>query len=148
MPIDVSVQRGDGARSAGGRNALSILESAAVATLMARGVHDAELSVTLLGDRAITVLNRRWLDRNAPTDVIAFPLYEPGEPPAGDVYIGVRQAVRQAAEFGVPVAEELARLTIHGTLHVLGFDHPEGGSRKSSRMWKVQERILAGVMGS
>jgi probable rRNA maturation factor len=108
-------------------------------------VHDAELSVTLLGDRAIAALNAEWLRHDGPTDVIAFPLYEEGEPPVGDVYIGVRQAGRQAAALGVPVSEELARLAIHGTLHVLGFDHPAGPDRVRSPMWREQERILASL---
>lgn len=143
MPVQVSVQRGAGARSAGGRSAVEVVERAARAALDDRGVDEAELSVTLLGDRAIAALNRRWLDHDGPTDVLSFPLYGAGEPPVGDIYIGVRQAGRQAAEHGVPVAEELARLAIHGTLHVLGFEHPEGAGRLESRMWREQERILA-----
>jgi probable rRNA maturation factor len=145
MPPRVSVQRGEGARSAGGRAATGIVGRAAEAALVARGVHDAELSVTLLGDRAIAALNAEWLRHDGPTDVIAFPLYEEGEPPVGDVYIGVRQAGRQAAALGVPVSEELARLAIHGTLHVLGFDHPAGADRVRSPMWREQERILASL---
>lgn len=148
MPLHVSAQRGDGARSAGGRDAVGIVERAARAALVARGVHDAEVSVTLLGDRAIATLNRRWLEREGPTDVLAFPLFEDGEAPVGDVYIGIRQAMRQAAALGVPPAEELARLAIHGTLHVLGFDHPDGVRRETSRMWREQERILAGMTRS
>jgi probable rRNA maturation factor len=124
------------------------VERAARAALVARGVHDGEVSVTLLGDRAIATLNRRWLEREGPTDVLAFPLFEDGEAPVGDVYIGIRQAMRQAASLGVPPAEELARLAIHGTLHVLGFDHPDGVRREKSRMWREQERILAGMTRS
>jgi probable rRNA maturation factor len=148
MPVQVSVQRGAGARSAGGRSAVGIVERAARATLADREIEHAELSVTLLGDRAIAALNRQWLDHDGPTDVLSFPLYGPDEAPVGDVYIGVRQAGRQAVEHGVSLAEELARLAIHGTLHVLGFDHPGGKQRLRSRMWRVQERILAQLMGT
>jgi probable rRNA maturation factor len=72
-------------------------------------------------------------------------LYEEGETPVGDVYIGIRQAARQAESHGLPLAEELARLAVHGTLHVLGFDHPIGADRVRSPMWREQERILAGL---
>jgi probable rRNA maturation factor len=145
MPVRVCVQRGDGAGSGGGRSATGIVERATKAALVARGVHDAEVSVTLLGDRAIAALNVEWLEHEGPTDVIAFPLYEEGETPVGDVYIGVRQAGRQAVSLGVPLAEELARLAIHGTLHVLGYDHPMGEDRVRSPMWREQERILASL---
>lgn len=145
MPLRVSVQRGAGARSGGGRGVTGIVERAVEAALLARGVHDAELSVTLLGDRAIAALNAEWLQRDEPTDVIAFPLYEEGETPVGDIYIGIRQAGRQAVSLGVSLAEELARLAIHGTLHVLGFDHPPGADRVRSPMWREQERILASL---
>ncbi|HEX7091474.1 MAG TPA: rRNA maturation RNase YbeY [Longimicrobiales bacterium] len=122
-----------------------LLGRAARATLAAEGVTRGELSLTLLSDSAMTELNRRYLGRRGPTDVIAFPLYEGDEAPVGDVYIGYDQALRQAAALGVPAAEELARLAIHGTLHILGYDHPEG-QRERSRMWQVQERILREVM--
>jgi probable rRNA maturation factor len=145
MPLRVSVQRGAGATSGGGRDATGIVERATKAALVARGVHHAEVSVTLLGDRAIAALNAEWLQHDGPTDVIAFPLYEEGETPVGDVYIGIRQAARQAESHGLPLAEELARLAVHGTLHVLGFDHPIGADRVRSPMWREQERILAGL---
>ena len=122
-----------------------LLRRAARAALAAEGVTQGELSLTLLSDAAIAELNERYLGRQGPTDVIAFPLYEGDEAPVGDVYIGYDQALRQAAALGVPAAEELARLAIHGTLHILGYDHPEG-RRERSRMWQVQERILHEVM--
>lgn len=148
MPLRVSVQRGEGARSVGGAGATTLVERAATAALVARGVHDAELSVTLLGDRAIATLNRQWLGHEGPTDVLSFPLWGPGEPPVGDVYIGARQALRQAAALGVPARQELARLAIHGTLHVLGLDHPPDDEREASPMWREQERILADVIAT
>ena len=100
-----------------------------------------EVSLTLLDDEAIAALNRRYLGREGPTDVLAFSLGEPTAP-LGDVYVGFQQAGRQAAEHGVPLEEELARLAIHGTLHVLGHDHPEGPERTRSAMFRLQERLL------
>jgi len=123
----------------------ALLERASVAAAEARGVADAEISLTLLGDAAIADLNRRFLRHDAPTDVIAFALYDDGESPVGDVYLGYQQALRQAGEHGVPIDQELARLAVHGTLHVLGEEHPEGEDRVASPMWSLQERIVAGL---
>ena len=105
----------------------------------ARGV--GEISVTLLSDNAITVLNRDYLSKDRPTDVIAFSLGERDQI-MGDVYIGFDQAVRQARDEGVSLDEELARLAIHGTLHLLGHDHPDGPERTNGPMFALQERLL------
>lgn len=121
-----------------------VIVRAARAVLADRGITDAELSITLLGDAAITALNREWKGREEPTDVLAFALYEPGEAPTGDIYLGVERGAEQGAAAGEPATRELARLAIHGTLHVLGFDHPEE-DREDSEMWVHQERILSGL---
>ena len=118
------------------------LRSAVRHTLEHEGFDMAEMSVTLLDDAGISALNRQYLDREGPTDVIAFSLGEPLEP-LGDIYIGYQQAERQCIEHGVPLREELSRLAIHGTLHVLGHDHPEGEGRIGSPMFQLQERLLA-----
>ena len=118
-----------------------LLEQAVLCALAAEGPGAAELSVALLTDEEMRDLNRRYLSEDQPTDVIAFALGEGGEL-VGDVYIGVEQARRQATELAVPLSEELARLAIHGTLHVLGHDHPEGDEREQSPMFVLQERLL------
>lgn len=107
---------------------------------------DGEVSVTLVDDAEIASLNYRYLDREGPTDVIAFTLHAEGEPLLGDIYIGYEQAVRQATEEGVPIDEELARLAIHGFLHVVGWDHPSGDERLGSRMFLRQEALLRTVL--
>ena len=61
----------------------------------------------------------------------------------GDIYIAPQVARANAMRFGRGVREELARLVIHGTLHVLGHDHPDGTDRTSSPMWRRQERLLS-----
>ncbi len=128
-----------------------LLESAVRLALSAEGLDAAEVSVTLLDDRPIREMNRDYLDRDRPTDVISFALHSDDEAVLGDVYIGIEQAGRQAAAEGVPVREELARLAIHGTLHVLGYDHPEGEERTRSEMFQRQEdlmrRLLDGADG-
>ena len=98
--------------------------------------------MTLLNDTRIRQMNRKYLEHNSVTDVISFPLYERGEPPVGDVYIGYEQAERQASDVDIDMTEEVARLAIHGTLHVLGYDHPEDETRTKSEMWQLQEEIL------
>lgn len=125
-----------------------LLEAGARAALAARGVERAELSVALVDDAAIQALNRDHLGHDHPTDVMAFGLWSPGDPVVvGDVYVGLDQAERQAAELGVSLGDELVRLTIHGTLHVTGMDHPEGGAeRAGSEMYRLQERLVAEVM--
>lgn len=128
--------------------------SAATATLLRRAARaalmpdapSAELSITLLDDAAMAAMNERWLAHSGPTDVISFPLYQEGEDVVGDVYIGYDQVVRQARENDVPVREELARVAVHGTLHVLGYDHPAGRARLRSAMWRLQEQIVGQVI--
>lgn len=118
------------------------VERAVRHVLAAEGVGEAELSVALVGDAEIAALNEEYLGHEGPTDVISFHLHEAGEPPLGDVYVGVDQAVRQAAAFGATPAEEVVRLAVHGTLHVLGWDHPDGAERLESEMFRRQEELL------
>ena len=107
---------------------------------------EAEISVTLVDDEEIKRLNREYRGEHRPTDVIAFSLGSP-EQPLGDVYVGAEQARLQAEALGVPVGEELVRLAIHGTLHVLGHDHPDGDDRFASPMYVLQEQLLGEVLG-
>ncbi len=102
----------------------------------------AEVSVTFLGARAMRTLNRRWKRHDRPTDVISFALEAGDGVLTGDIYICPEVALREARRRGLTINEELSRLVIHGTLHVLGWDHPEGGSRERSPMWRRQERYL------
>ena len=126
--------------------AADVVERAVRAVLRAEGVDEAEISVALLGDGDIAALNEEYLGHEGPTDSISFALHEEGEPPLGDVYVGVDQAARQAGEFGATPAEEVLRIAIHGTLHVLGYDHPAGEDRAESEMFRRQEEILRGVL--
>lgn len=119
----------------------AVVERAARAVVEDRGVESGELSLTLLDDAAMATLNRDWLDREGPTDVLAFALHEVDEAPLGDIYLGVERAAVQAREADEPLRRELARLAVHGTLHVLGWDHPAAG-REQSDMWQHQERIV------
>ena len=123
---------------------VELLHAAALRVLEDDG-RQTELSVTLVSDEEITGLNRQYLERDRTTDVIAFSLGQ-HEAPLGDVYVCVDQARRQAAEEGVSFEEELVRLLIHGALHVLGHDHPEGTERMQSPMYVLQECMVVEVL--
>jgi probable rRNA maturation factor len=100
---------------------------------------DAAVSVTFLSAARMRTLNRRTFGRDALTDVIAFPLPHAGRV-GGDVYVCPAAAARAPAP--VSPAQELVRLVVHGTLHVLGYDHPGGPGRTRSAMWRRQERYV------
>ncbi len=135
MEIQVSGESLSGASKEWLRSAVSLV-------LRSAGLTDGEISLTLLDDDSIRELNRTYLGEDAPTDVISFALHEGGEAVLGDVYVGYEQAAIQAVEAGVSVEEELARLSIHGTLHVLGYDHPNTEARFSSEMFILQETLV------
>ena len=93
-------------------------------------------------------LNRRSSGRRGLTDVIAFALPQPDGSVLGDVYICPAAATTWGNGRGAGkgrragVNEELLRLAVHGTLHVLGYDHPLGPGRTRSAMWRRQERYV------
>jgi probable rRNA maturation factor len=124
------------------------VKEAALAALTTEGVRDAMLSITFVGRAAMSELNRRYLGHHGATDVISFGLGRQGRrgPVVGDIYICPEIARANARRQGVSSQEELLRLVIHGTLHTLGHDHPEGAARTESPMWRRQERILARVI--
>ena len=134
--VDVLI---DGVRAGVSREALGRL---ARQVLRAEQADEAFVSITLVSDRAIAAVNRRHLGHAGPTDVISFAFRE-GPRLVGDIYIAPAVARSNARTFGVGVREELARLVVHGTLHVLGWDHPDGAARIDSPMWRRQERLLA-----
>jgi probable rRNA maturation factor len=115
------------------------------ATLKAERIRDAMISVAFVGPRAIARLNTEYLKHKGPTDVISFGMGRETRsmPAVGDIYICPDVARRNARRLGVSATREIARLVVHGTLHVAGRDHPDDESRTSSPMWKLQERILA-----
>jgi probable rRNA maturation factor len=111
-------------------------------TLRAEGVHRAVLSVAFVGRRRIRSLNRTYLGHDRETDVIAFALPGAADLVVGDIYCAPEAAARDARRFGVSEREELRRLVVHGVLHVLGYEHPEGAGRTRSAMWRRQEALL------
>lgn len=118
-----------------------VVRRVARAVLAAEG-RGARLSITFVGRERMRALNARYRGRDRPTDVLAFRLRAPDGPPLGDVYVCRWVAAREARARGIPLREELIRLVVHGTLHTLGYRHPEGPGRTRSRMWRRQERYV------
>jgi rRNA maturation RNase YbeY len=112
--------------------------------------HEGELSLFFTDDKRIAELNQKYLKRQGPTNVLAFPML-PGSPPhllsgmLGDVVISVDTAVSESWELGEPLQRTVDRLLIHGILHLLGYDH-EGSSKQALRMRKEENRLMALMM--
>jgi probable rRNA maturation factor len=109
-----------------------------------------DISVALVDDAYIQVLNREYRGVDQPTDVLAFPLEteEHGneEPALGDIVISVERARDQARQFKHPLRREVALLAIHGLLHLLGYeDETEAGA---SAMWSKQKELLDKILGA
>jgi probable rRNA maturation factor len=109
------------------------------------GLLDAELSVLLVDDARIRDLNRRYLNRDKPTNVLAFPMRE-GEFPTlhpnllGDLVISVETAERQSDRFGLNEMEMVILLMVHGVLHLIGYEHE--GTKKGAREMSLKQKEL------
>lgn len=92
-------------------------------------------------------LNSKYLQKRSVTDVISFAFKNPsgGSATLGDIYICPDVARANAKRQKISAKQELLRLVVHGVLHTLGRDHPEGDSRTSSAMWRRQEEIVAAL---
>jgi probable rRNA maturation factor len=118
--------------------------------LSVSGCPDAELSVVIADDAGIREINRDYLQRDRPTNVISFPMQE-GEGGGinplllGDVVISAETAARDAAEAGIPFEHELWFLLLHGILHLLGFDHERGSAEEGLRMEAREQELFAMV---
>ena len=108
-----------------------------------------ELSVILCDNPWIRRINRRWRGIDRPTDVLAFPLHElsPGRMPphgaVGDLVVSLPRARRDARELGEIADARLARLLIHGLLHLLGHDHDT--SRRAASMRRAEDDLLGRI---
>jgi len=111
------------------------------------GYPEAELSLLFTDDEGITELNRRYLKRDKPTNVLAFPMTDAEQPELetsmlGDIVISLDAALRDAQTSGESLEGTVDRLLIHGLLHLLGYEH-EGSRQEARRMEKETERLLA-----
>ncbi len=113
--------------------------------------YDAEVSVTLCDEEYIREKNKKYRGIDKPTDVLSFPLYDNGEFDAsecafgvmlGDVIISVPRAKEQAKEIGNSFLQEVAFLTVHSVLHLLGYDH-ERSAEDEQIQCSLQKEITA-----
>lgn len=120
---------------------------------------DAEVSVTIVDNAEIKELNNETRGIDRPTDVLSFPIlefdedgniidcdcdYDGGSLILGDIVISAERAAEQATEFGHSFRREIAFLTVHSMLHLLGYDH-ETSEADEALMFSKQEKILEGI---
>lgn len=123
------------------------LRRRAVRLLELLDLSDRELSILLTGDEEMTTLNSSWRGRRRTTDVLAFSQLE-GEggserqPLLGDVVICIPQALRQAQRENCEPLQEITMLLVHGTLHLLGYEHVGAGRQAAAAMRREQKRLL------
>jgi probable rRNA maturation factor len=111
------------------------------------GCHDGELSILLTDDRGIAELNSRYLGREGPTNVLAFPMSpaptsDVSTGMLGDIVISVERAAREARQWGDTHEEYIYRMLIHGILHLLDYDH-ERTMEEAEKMEREQERLMS-----
>ena len=121
-----------------------LLREAAVVTLThERVTAPASLSVVLSDDARLQALNKQFMGFDEPTDVLSFPDDDENDDYLGDIVISVARAQTQADAGGHPVGAELQLLTVHGVLHLLGYDHATPDERAA--MWGVQAAVLTAL---
>lgn len=117
-----------------------------------------EIHLALTDDARIRVLNREHRKKDKATDVLSFPQFHPKEisgrsrrkldapsPYLGDLVISTETTLKQAKEFGVTKRAELARLIVHGVLHLCGYDHEKVPAAEAQRM-RRRERYIRGKL--
>jgi probable rRNA maturation factor len=109
----------------------------------------AELCIKVVDEATIAELNEHWMEKSGPTDVLAFPMDElrpglvnedPEEGVLGDLVLCPAVAERQAKDAGHPTRDEIDLLTVHGILHLLGYDHAE--PEEHAEMFGLQGTLL------
>ena len=139
MSVTVSVTNASGARYRGQQAMIASVEKA----LKAHKVKHARIDIILLTDRRIRTLNKQYLQHDYATDVLTFPLED--QPLYGEIYVSLETARRQANEYSVGVVNELARLAVHGALHLLGYDDADPADRQA--MHELEDRFIVSPKG-
>jgi len=136
--------RTDWARLAG-RAVIAAVQESRHASL-AEG--DAEVSVKFTSDEEVRALNAHWRGKDRPTNVLSFPMAAPEEvataPMLGDIVLARGVCAAEAAEKGIAIADHAAHLVVHGTLHLLGYDH-ETSDEDAEEMETIERRALASL---
>jgi len=127
------------------------MEMTAQAILNALAFPDGELSILIVDDPQIEQLNRKYLNREGPTNVIAFPMREGSfgdlNPQLlGDVVISTDTAASEAGVADIPTETRITELLIHGILHLFGYDH-ENDEQETRRMEQKSSELIEAVSG-
>jgi rRNA maturation RNase YbeY len=101
----------------------------------------AELSYIFCSDQYLLDINRQFLQHDFYTDIITFPLSDPGQPISGEIYISVDRVRDNAREFGSSIRQELLRVIFHGALHLCGYK--DKSLRDEKLMRKMEDKYLA-----
>lgn len=126
-----------------------LITTAATQALTHAPIAQGELCITIVCDKQMQELNSQHRGKNQTTDVLSFPQYEAHElpgltyAPIGDIIISLPKTQAQATEYGHSIERELAFLTVHGTLHLLGHDHQTPEDEKV--MIKLQKEIMTKI---
>lgn len=128
----------------------TVVQAAIAATLRSEEfASGAEVSVTFCDDAYIRELNREYREKDMPTDVLSFPIFDTDEEdpldeeivPLGDIVLNLDRAALQGKELGHSLLREVAFLTVHSTLHLLGYDH-ERSAEEDEEMCQKQRSII------
>lgn len=138
MPVTVVGPRGSARLS----RPLGALVRAAVART---GGRIGAIEITLTDDAALRALNQSWRSIDRATDVLSFHYHEDGQPVAGDLVISIDRWHEQARRYRTPRGRELARLVVHGALHLAGLDHHRAAERRAMRA--EEDRVLRAQAG-
>lgn len=115
----------------------SLLEKVIETAAELEGYSGGEVSVAFVSNQQIKELNKKYRDKNEATDVLSFPI---DQEILGDIIISAQRAAGQAEEYGHSLKRELAYLTVHGMLHLFGYDHH--GQEEKDEMRQKEERVL------
>jgi probable rRNA maturation factor len=103
-------------------------------------LEDPEITLAFVNNKTIQELNHKFLDKNVPTDVLSFPVGEKGSDGKyylGDIIISVQKALEQSQEQEHSLEREMEILTIHGFLHLLGYEHSKGLEKEENKIKKL-----------
>lgn len=143
--IDIIVDEGIAAEGEEPLPANERIEQAVREACLAAGLAgEPELCIRFAGDTAVHELNRQWRGKDCPTDVLSFPMQEGPDFDAGeslgDIIIAVPYSVRAAAGLSLSSTGHMLHLTVHGTLHLLGYDHIE--DEEAERMHRLEREVM------
>lgn len=155
-PLDIATDVASAEWTAALGDAVPVAERALAAAFAGAGRRSggaAEVSLVLADDAMVAGLNRDYRGKDGPTNVLSFAQGDGDDPPAGlpdgmpvllgDVVIAFGVADREAREQGIPLADHLSHLCVHGMLHLLGFDHIK--TDEADRMERLETEILGGL---